>query len=350
MSSHPLDAYTGTYRVTPNLQFSTGAGTTLWLAREGDVLVARFSGQPPMALAAAGADQFAGAIPYGVLRGTTVAVRFRRRAGLVVGVEVIGKDMAISGEKIATDACEATQIGPDFLELTKYHHLGPSAQMLGEPMPPLQRASDPDVPLIPLPTPDALARNVLDFHALLAGRRSLRRYAQDPLALEELAFLLWATQGVQQAGRGYTFRTVPSAGARHPFETYLLLNRVTGLTPGLYRYLALEHALQPAPTPADAAATLTAICHRQSMVAQSAVTFLWVAVTERTTWRYGQRGYRYLFLDAGHLCQNLHLAAEAIDAGACAIGAFDDDAINAFVGVDGVEQFVIYVAALGKKE
>ena len=121
------------------------------------------------------------------------------------------------------------------------------------------------------------------------------------------------------------------------------------LTPGLYRYVALEHALLPVRLDAEVNQELTQACLKQQQVQTSAVTFIWVAVVERMYWRYLERGYRYLHLDAGHICQNLYLAAEPIGCGVCAIAAFDDDAVNAFLGIDGVEQFAIYLASLGKK-
>jgi SagB-type dehydrogenase family enzyme len=145
-------------------------------------------------------------------------------------------------------------------------------------------------------------------------------------------------------------RTVPSAGARHAFETYLLLNNVEGLPPGLYRYLAIERRLLQLnldPTMAD---QITDACWRQRMVKKSAVTFIWVAIKYRMVWRYGERGYRYLHLDAGHVCQNLYLAAEAIDCGVCAIAAFQDEELNRLLELDGEEEFAIYLATVGKKK
>jgi SagB-type dehydrogenase family enzyme len=144
-------------------------------------------------------------------------------------------------------------------------------------------------------------------------------------------------------------RTVPSAGARHAFETYLLINRVEGLKQGMYRYLALEHKLIEVNMEADIVDRTVAGCMGQATVGGSAVTFIWVAIVDRMKWRYDVRGYRYLHLDAGHVCQNLYLAAESIDCGACAIAAFDDDEINQVLGLDGEQQFVIYVGAVGKK-
>ena len=82
---------------------------------------------------------------------------------------------------------------------------------------------------------------------------------------------------------------------------------------------------------------------------KGAVTFIWVAASDRMTWRYCERGYRYILLDAGHVCQNLYLSAESIGCGVCAVGAYDDDIINKLLGLDGRSEFVIYIAAAGKK-
>jgi SagB-type dehydrogenase family enzyme len=144
-------------------------------------------------------------------------------------------------------------------------------------------------------------------------------------------------------------RTVPSAGARHAFETLVLVHRVDDLAAGLYQYHPLEHALIPIGTSADLDAGVLAACHGQEFVTQSAATFLWVAVPYRMTWRYGARGYRYLYLDAGHIGQNLYLAAEAIGAGACAVAAFDDEALDAQLDLPGEQAFALYLAAVGKR-
>ena len=112
---------------------------------------------------------------------------------------------------------------------------------------------------------------------------------------------------------------------------------------------ATRHALQAIPTAPGVADRLVTACLGQDLVAASAATWLWSAVPYRMTWRYGERGYRYLHLDAGHVCQNLYLAAESLGAGVCAIGAFDDDLVNQALGLEGEDEFVIYIAALGKK-
>jgi SagB-type dehydrogenase family enzyme len=188
------------------------------------------------------------------------------------------------------------------------------------------------------------------IHAL-EQRCSVREYSAEPMSLAELSFLLWATQGVKEVtDRPATLRPVPSAGARHAFETYLLINRVSELKSGLYRYVALEHALIAVDSKSQTANGIAASClTSQPLCEKSAVTFIWVAVTERMTWLYGERGYRFLHLDAGHVCQNLYLAAETISSGVCAIGGFNDESVNHLLGLDGESLFVIYLATVGKK-
>ncbi|HMN62473.1 MAG TPA: SagB/ThcOx family dehydrogenase [Anaerolinea sp.] len=238
----------------------------------------------------------------------------------------------------------------DFLNKTAYPQLSPTPQGQGVPQPPLELAVPEGSPIIPLPAPDGLRIPPADLRAVIEQRRSLRRYAETPLSLEELSYLLWLTQGVKRVSpRPATLRTVPSAGARHAFETFLLVNRVDGLRPGLYRFIATRHALLALPAAEDITEQIMEATHGQESVGQSAVTFLWAAVTERMSWRYVERSMRYLFLDAGHVCQNLYLAAESIGCGVCAIAAYEDADMNALLGLDGVDQFVIYIGTVGKK-
>ena len=241
-------------------------------------------------------------------------------------------------------------IGQQFLRLTHHRHIPPSAQSQGLPQPALELPYPLAAPLVMLPDAGQVTTPPLDLRQAIEQRVTVRTYAEQPLSLAELSFLLWATQGVKEVtARPVTLRTVPSAGARHAFETYLLINRVEGLQPGLYRYVALENALLPVRMDAEIVTLLTEGCYDQRQVSGSAVTFIWAAVTERMTWRYGERGYRYLLLDAGHVCQNLYLAAEPLHCGVCAIAAYDDDVLNEALGLDGETQFVIYLASLGRR-
>lgn len=242
-------------------------------------------------------------------------------------------------------------IGQEFMRLTRTAIQPEPPQALGVSQPPLELPYDETQPLIALPDPHTVQPVDGSLLDLIEQRSSVRRYATQPLSLAELSYLLWCTQGVKPLKLpDRTLRTVPSAGARHPFETLLLVNRVDGLEPGLYRFIASKHSLialrLDEPT---LPGRVQRACENQSHIEMAAVVFLWVAVAERTTWRYGERGYRYMHLDAGHVCQNLYLATWSIACGTCAIGAFDDHSLNGVLELDGESQFVIYAATVGKR-
>lgn len=242
-------------------------------------------------------------------------------------------------------------IGREFMDKTQYKYLQASDQQRGLPKPPLELdISRSAARIIDLPSVEHFSPGKLTLEKVIQERRSLRRYSGEPFSLMELSYLLWCTQGIKKIVPGRaTFRTVPSAGACHPLETYLLINQVEKVDPGLYRFLASKHQLVELEVGPQLDARMSKACLGQEFVRDSAVTFAWVAIPRRTTWRYSERGYRYVHLDAGHVCQNLYLACESINAGACAIAAFSDEDMNRLLKLDGVEQFVIYLAAVGKR-
>jgi len=240
--------------------------------------------------------------------------------------------------------------GREFMEKTKYRYLEQSDQNNGLPQPPLELLAAKGRRIIDLPDPKAVEAEPLDVREAIDRRVSVRAYGDKAMSLAELSLLLWCTQGVKEvAPRPAILRTVPSAGARHCFETYVLANRVDGLSPGLYRFLAVDHRLQEVDLGPDVAERVTKACLDQRFILASAATFIWTAVAYRMMWRYGERSYRYMHLDAGHVCQNLYLSAETVGCGACAVAAFDDDELNKALGVDGVDQFAVYVGVVGKK-
>ena len=240
-------------------------------------------------------------------------------------------------------------IGQKFLEGSKYQNLLESPQKQGKVQPPLELNLPKECELIELPGPQSLEIPKVDLVQLIEARETRRKYLEKKLSLEELSYLLWLTQGVKQVTeRPSTIRNVPSAGARHPYETYLLINAVEGLKNGLYRYVALSHKLLLVDDTVGLKERITQACLKQKQVLTSAVTFIWVAAIKRMFWRYSERAYRYVLLDAGHICQNLYLAAEAINCGVCAIAAYDDDLLNSAIKVDGKELVPLYLASLGK--
>ena len=238
--------------------------------------------------------------------------------------------------------------GKDFIRLTHYEHLTPSDQSQGVAAPELEIPYTGSGPVIHLPKPVQQKQGTVLLENTLTGRRSIRRFSHAPLSIEELSWLLWCTQGVQQIIPPSTIRTVPSAGARHPLDTYVLINRVKGLTAGLYRYVALEHAVAQVRIDAKIATLLQEACLGQDMVVTAAVSFFWLADVYRSAWRYSERAWRYVFLDAGHVCQNLYLAAAPLECGVCAIAAFEDAKLNSLLGADGENQFAVYAAVVGK--
>ena len=143
-------------------------------------------------------------------------------------------------------------------------------------------------------------------------------------------------------------RTVPSAGCRHAFETYLLINNVDSLENGVYRYLPVEHALLFEHDVESLPSRLTQATLGQAFVAAAPVTFVWTAIPYRMEWRYGLAAHRVIGMDVGHLCQNLYLACEAIDAGTCAIAAYNQVKMDELLHVDGEDEFTIYLAPVGK--
>jgi len=218
------------------------------------------------------------------------------------------------------------------------------------PAPPLQKPYPKDALLLDLVAPDNLTVGTMSLLDAINGRQSHRRFNDTALSLEELSFLLWATQGVHEVWRGgiAARRTVPSAGARHPFETYLLINRVEGVKPGLYRYLSLDHKLCFLRGDEALPHEVGAVCNGQSFIGTGAVVFMWTVIPYRTEWRYSIISPKIIAIDVGHVCQNLYLACEAIGAGTCAIGAYNQELLDALLGVDGKEEFAIYVAPVGK--
>jgi SagB-type dehydrogenase family enzyme len=245
-----------------------------------------------------------------------------------------------------------TDIGTEFVRFTRY---------LYEPAPESAKGMyRPDAvsslcgEIIQLPAVGVIEKPAISLWQAIEQRRSLRSYDEKPLSQQELSFLLWATQWVRDfrstEKAEVAFRNVPSAGARHPFETYLLINKVEGIKPGIYYYQPIKHGLVLFKEGAEMAELVCNGTFDQEMVLHCAVTFIWTVLPLRTTWRYSQRGYRYLYLDAGHVGQNLHLAAEAIGAGACMIGAFYDEGMDEILELDGKTAFVIYMASVGKKQ
>lgn len=224
----------------------------------------------------------------------------------------------------------------------------------GLPKPPIVKPYTSISPIINLPkvSEDVVKRQ--NIYECIKDRRSTRFYSEESLSLTELSYLLWATQGITGTNKaGLTLRTVPCSGATHTFETYLFITRVDGIQKGVYRYLPVDHQLLFMFDLDDIDQHIDAITLDQPFVPnfakKAAVVFAWSTTPYRSEWKYDISAHKKILIDVGHVCQNLYLASESIGAGACAIGIYDQKLIDEVLDLDGEEEFVLYLGAVGKK-
>ena len=239
---------------------------------------------------------------------------------------------------------EETGISRRYLKETRYTRRTMAARALAYPQAPLYKEY-PDASERLSLDPES-GRRAADLWQAVAARRSQRDYRERPLTQEELAALLWATQGITGAMGGYHFRASPSAGALYPVETYLAVHQVEGVTPGIWHFQVLDFTLELVAA-GDFRQPLVAAGLSQSFLGEAGAVFIWTGVLNRARWKYRERVVRYLFLDAGHICQNLMLAATALNLGVCPVGAFFDEEVERIVGVDEAEEVALYLAAVG---
>lgn len=236
-------------------------------------------------------------------------------------------------------------IGDLFQEETKYRRGGLPSGGPAVIKRPQAIKRYPSAVRIALPQPEEIA--LLSLGHALKTRRSVRSYAHQALSKQEVSLLLWAGQGVTGLVRGFPLRAAPSAGALYPVETYLVVQLAQDIPPGVYHYGVLGHDLELI-TAGDLRAETAGAALDQGFIASAGVVFIWTAVFDRSKGKYGERAYRYIYLDAGHIAQNVALAAAALGLGSCPIAALYDDEVNALVGVDGRAESVLYMTSVGR--
>ncbi len=214
--------------------------------------------------------------------------------------------------------------------------------------PPLTKAAAGD-PIISLTKDFADAIKEPNYLTILQDRKSNRVYKEENITLAQLSFLLWSTQGVKEIrGNNYaTIRPVPSAGARHAFETYLTVFKVEGLKKGIYHYLPMEHAIEFIAEAKELEEAVSDSLCEQKWAGRSAAVFYYSAVPYRSEWRYCADAHKVMLLDIGHVVQNLYLSCQAIGCGTCAIAAYDQAKADKLLQLDGDNEFVIYAAPVG---
>lgn len=218
------------------------------------------------------------------------------------------------------------------------------------PQPPLQKFYDESMEIIDLPKVDKRIITKNDIFQCILDRKSYRNYLDEEVTLEELSYLLMMTQGIKEIrGNNYVgLRPVPSAGGRHPYETYLGVVNVKGLKVGIYRYLPLEHKLLFIREEEDLDEKIVEGVNKQKFAGNAAVTFIWACIPYRTEWRYGERTYKIALLDAGHIGQSLYLACETVGLGTCAIASYNQKLIDDLIGLDGEDEFTVYICPVGR--
>ncbi len=235
----------------------------------------------------------------------------------------------------------------------------PSDESLGVAPPPFTQAAPQDAPLVALPDPASLGLGSKSFHDVTAQRRSRRRYKPEAISLAELSFLLWASAGVKTIRGPNAFRTVPSGGCRHPLDLFIYARRVEGLAPGLYRHMATDRSLAlvraASPVPGadpDATGYLNLDAELDEGLSgqlwNCAAMFIWTAVPYRTEWRYTAAAVKTILIDAGHACQALYGAATALELGTCAQAAYHQEKLDKALGVDGIDEFAVLAAPVGR--
>lgn len=235
-------------------------------------------------------------------------------------------------------------IGDLFQEETKYERDRLPGGYLEWSKKPETYKQYPDRPREALPPPST--EGGAPLWEILSKRRSERDFQPRSVAADQVSQLLWAAQGVTAEQSGYKFRTVPSAGALYPVETYLVINDVAGIPQGVYHYNVEEHCLEQV-REGDYRVTVARAALDQKIAYEANLVFVWTAVLERCKWKYKQRAFRYIYLDAGHIAQTVALAAVALDLGSCQIAALYDEEVNDLLGVDGTEETAIYLTVVG---
>lgn len=195
--------------------------------------------------------------------------------------------------------------------------------------------------------PEPKFDSTIEFWSVIKNRQSTRKFTSEPMSLMELSLFLFGMSGLNRIFPQYAFRTVPSAGGLYPIEIYPVINNLKDLGEGLYHYDIQEHSLNLLKE-GDYRKEVAEGCLDQNIAFTSAINFIWTAMIGRSQWKYLQRCYRYIYLDAGHIGQNFYLVAEALGLGACTIGALYDDELNQFLEIDGKTETAVYVGVVGK--
>jgi SagB-type dehydrogenase family enzyme len=245
-----------------------------------------------------------------------------------------------------SQASTADSAGAKFHRLTSY---GDEGFKGGEPTfgrnVPLYKGYE-NAPRTKLPAPAATS---LSVESALENRRSVRSFGERPLAMSELSRIILSANGLTQIRSGVARRTAPSAGALYPMELYIVVSRVDNLAPGIYHFHEPDSTLELI-AEGDFDGDIHAAANFQNSVGSSPITLVLAARFDRVTQKYADRGYRYAYMEAGAVMQNVYLQSSALDLGTVTVGAFNDDACNELLGIDGVSEAALWIMPVGRPE
>lgn len=227
-----------------------------------------------------------------------------------------------------------------------------SGQKEGKRQPGYSKAYQ-DGKTIELPDLDETIIKNRDIFSCFINRKTNRLFDQNSnMTLKELSFILNMTQGVKNIRKDNKTlkKYVPSASGRHSFESYIFANHVEGLRPGLYRYLDLENKLLEIYIDDELKIKLDDALNGQIFGARAGIVLVWTSIPERMEWRFGELAEKLILIDSGHVCQNLYLAAEALELGACSIADYSQEKMDRLLKINGHDEITTYIGLCGRKK
>lgn len=244
-----------------------------------------------------------------------------------------------------------TDPGIEFLEKTRYPDFSTVDLIMRVPEPPNELPVTENAQVISLPSPKKVKITDVPVREALENWKPPGFFSRSSITKNELSFLLWCMQGVRKAdGDAPVLRNVPSSGSRYPIETFFVAGEVEGLETGLYRYLPLSHRIVVERLDSDIPFAMGTASMNFNLITRAAVTFLFVGIPYRSTWALGNRGYRSVLIEAGHICQALIMASSCIGCEVQPIDLFHDQMMIQLARLDPKTQWPLLVGTVGRRE
>ena len=242
-------------------------------------------------------------------------------------------------------------VGKEFISGTRYPDFSTVDLIQRVPEPPYELPVSEGSEVIKLPNPKRIKFPDVNFRTIAENWEPVGFFARSSMTLKELSYLLWCTQGFRRVVNEHIMlRNVPSSGSRYPIETYFVAGEVENLPTGLYRFLPRTHSIVAVRQDSDLPFAMGTASMNFKVVTRAAVTFLWVGIPYRSEWALGNRGYRSVLIEAGHICQALIMSAGSIGFQVFPIDLFHDEMIYQLADLDPETQWPVYLGAVGKVE